>query len=895
MDDRRWAHAEETHQSLQAKYAGLLDRMLDAWVMVDMTGCIVEYNDAFRDMLGYLDEEIHGLAFEEITPPVWHEMERTIVREQVIKNGSSELYEKEYRRKDGTIIPVELRSYLYHDSEGTPVGIWAIIRDISARKQVEEMAHRNEERLRSVADNLPVLMFQFYATESGEYGTNYESGRIREILGLSGDSESFFDEFAAHILEEDQAPFMASIQRAVADFAPWDFEFRYVKPCGGIIWLHGMSTPFRDEGCILFNGVILEITERKQVEAALKESELKFKSIMAQSTLPMSVYDAEGFLMEVNAACLQMWEFDAEKALGRYNILTDQNRSLAHPYVLKAFQGEPANLPEHCFDPGLSGYPGNKCWVTGRAYPLKDQNGVVKNVVIITEDITERKHAEEELRKLSLAVEQSPVLVVITDPEGTIEYVNPKFSEVTGYSIEEVRGKNPRILKSGHTPAEQYTELWAAIKAGKTWKGEFQNRRKDGTLFWERAHISSIRDVSGAITHFIAMKEDITEQKALEVQFRQSQKMESVGRLAGGVAHDFNNLLAVILGYGELLRSDIPEDSPMQEYLGQIMEAGDRAKALTRQLLAFSRKQVLEMKRVDVNDVVHGLEKMLRRLLGEDIAVWVHLVPRACCVKADPAQLEQVLMNLCVNARDAMPGGGALTIETDFVELDDEYAAAHPNIKPGMYVMCSVSDTGYGMDMETQRQIFEPFFTTKGVGKGTGLGLATVYGIVKQHGGEVWVYSEPGHGSTFRMYLPAVASTEDSLERDPKDEVVPGQGEVILLLEDDTAVRELAGRMLERLGYSVIMAKNAQECLALARTAERIDLLITDVVMPGLNGRQVSDQLKQNRPDLRVLFMSGYTEDAIAHHGVLEEGIHFINKPFNLMSLSRKVRESLTL
>ncbi len=377
--------------------------------------------------------------------------------------------------------------------------------------------------------------------------------------------------------------------------------------------------------------------------------------------------------------------------------------------------------------------------------------------------LEQKLRVEEELRKLSRAVEQSPASIIVTDAEGQIEYVNPKFTQVSGYRRNEVQGKNPRILKSGTTLPGEYRHLWETITAGFEWRGEFQNRKKSGELYWESAAISAIRDPGGRITHFLAIKEDITERKLAEAEHRrtqeqliQAQKLESVGRLAGGVAHDFNNLLNVIHGYAELLLRAESEDPKVRERVEQILKASRRAADLTRQLLAFSRRQILEPRVVDLSVLVADLEKMLRRLIGEDILFSVVSPAQVGRIKADPGQVEQVLMNLAVNSKDAMPDGGALTIELADVDLLGGHDAAHEEVAPGPYVSISITDTGCGMVPEIQAHMFEPFFTTKGIGKGTGLGLATVYGIVNQSGGHIWVDSREGIGTTFKVCFPRV-------------------------------------------------------------------------------------------------------------------------------------------
>jgi nitrogen-specific signal transduction histidine kinase len=392
----------------------------------------------------------------------------------------------------------------------------------------------------------------------------------------------------------------------------------------------------------------------------------------------------------------------------------------------------------------------------------------------------------------------------------------------------------------------------------------------------------------------VAFVLDITERKQLQQQLIQSQKMEAVGRLAGGVAHDFNNLLTAIFGYAELLTEELPEGSPARKDVEEIRKASERAASLTRQLLAFSRQQVLQPVVLSVNDLVEDVEKMLRRLIGADVELRTALAPDAGNVRADPGQLEQVILNLAVNARDAMPTGGKLTIETQNAELSEMYAEAHQPVVPGAYVMLAVSDTGVGMDAKTQGRIFEPFFTTKGKNKGTGLGLSTVYGIVKQSGGYIWTYSEPGHGTTFKVYLPHVDAPVEPAVRPPDPGGALAGTETVLLAEDDELLRPLARGLLEKLGYTVLDAGTAAEALTLARAHEGpIHLLIADVVMPGESGRLLARRLAELRPDLRVLYTSGYTDEAIVHHGMLEPGLNYLQKPFTPAALAGKVREVL--
>ncbi|MDH4230630.1 MAG: PAS domain S-box protein [Nitrospirota bacterium] len=503
-----------------------------------------------------------------------------------------------------------------------------------------------------------------------------------------------------------------------------------------------------------------------------------------------------------------------------------------------------------------------------------------------------RRH--ESLVKLSHAVEQSPVSIVITDAKGDIEFVNPKFTQITGYTFEEVLGKNPRILKSGETSPEEYKRLWESITSGRIWHGYFHNRKKSGELFWESASISPIQNEDGTITHFVAIKEDITEQKKLEEQLRQSQKMEAVGQLAGGIAHDFNNMLTAILGYGSLLSGRLDEDSPLRHYADQILAVGEKTANLTRQLLAFSRKQIIRPRPVDPNEIIRGIEKFSQRLLGEDIEVKTRLDERELTVMVDPGQMEQVLVNLFTNARDAMPDGGVLSISTGIVELDEEYAHQYGMSNPGRYVLLTVSDTGSGMDEKTREKIFEPFFTTKAFGKGTGLGLSIVYGIIKQHGGHINVYSEAGKGSSFKIYLPLISRTQEEEEQYAVSAVPSGGKETILIAEDNEEVRGFTRHVLEGSGYTVIETVDGEDAVAkFEDNKDRVNLLLLDVIMPKKSGKEVSDIAKRIRPDIKILFTSGYTADIIHKKGIFDKGLDFISKPASPKELLGKIRETL--
>ncbi len=525
----------------------------------------------------------------------------------------------------------------------------------------------------------------------------------------------------------------------------------------------------------------------------------------------------------------------------------------------------------------------------------RDPSGKPLMLAGILQDVTERKRAEAERDRLIMAIEQAAEIVVVSDIAGNIVYANPAFERITGYSRAEVLGKNPRLLKSGQQPDEfYYRTLWATIGNGETWHGRMVNRRKDGTLFTEEATISPVRDAVGVITNYVAVKRDITRDLGLEAQLLQSQKMEGIGRLAGGIAHDFNNILTVILSCTDVLLQGAQEGSGLREDLLEIDHAGKRAATLTRQLLAFSRKQVLQPVPLDLNRAITDLEKMLRRIIGEDVKLSLELAPDLGVVQADPGQFEQVLMNLVINARHAMPEGGKLRIASRNVTLGAEHVGLLEYAATGPCVMIEVTDTGSGMDAQTIVQIFEPFFTTKARDQGTGLGLSTVYGIIKQHRGHIEVESALGQGTTFKIFLPRQEPTAETVPTETAPTQSAVGSETVLLVEDDRTIRTICERMLTNAGYTVLAATNGREALALfSSQPSSIAMILSDVVMPEMGGPQFVERAKQFRPDVKVLFMSGYNDAAMASLHGLGSGRHFIAKPFAKPDLLARIRDIL--
>ena len=634
-----------------------------------------------------------------------------------------------------------------------------------------------------------------------------------------------------------------------------------------------------------------EHQKRRDAEHALQESELLLRESQAIAGLGSYVLDISTGLWRSSAIMDQVLGIDEaydRSVAGWLALIHPDDRPMMADYMNSEVlgRGQRFNKEYRIRRPRDQ----TECWVHGLGQLEFDSQGHPKKMNGTIQDITPRKQAEQSHARLAMAVEQASEAIVITEPDGTISYVNPAFEKIAGYTREEAVGQTSRILKSGKHDTEFYRQMWEALAAGQVWHGHLINKRKDGTRYEEDATISPVHDAAGNLVNYVAVKRDVTHEAELENQLRQAQKMESIGRLAGGVAHDFNNLLMGIMGYAELCRGRIEPSHPIREYLDEITGGAQRSADITRQLLAFARKQIIAPKILYLNDAVAGMLNLLRQLIGEGIPlVWrpgADLRP----IKIDPSQIDQILANLCVNARDAITGAGEITLETGNTTLDADYCVAHPEALPGAYVFLAVSDNGCGMDKDTLAKVFEPFFTTKEVGKGTGLGLATVYGIVKQNKGFIYAYSEPGRGTTFKIYLPQVAAKAVETTVIRKAEVPRGRGETLLLVEDEKSLRVTFGLFLETLGYKVLVAETPAEALKLAAGHPGdIDLLLTDVVLPGMDGRQLAERLDSIKSGVKVLFMSGYTADVIAKSGVLNEGVQFLSKPFTHDELARKV------
>jgi PAS domain S-box-containing protein len=644
-------------------------------------------------------------------------------------------------------------------------------------------------------------------------------------------------------------------------------------------------------------GTAAAALESASLYSQVRRAEENYRSIFENAIEGIFQSTSDGRFITVNPAMARILRYDSPEDL--IASITDVTRQL---YVHPESRAEAARLEEQSgivqgFEFEAYRKDGEKIWLSVNRRSVRNESGVEVYREGSIEEITERKRAEEALReseeRYRELVENAHDIIYEHDLQGNYTSTNKAGEQITGYSREETCQLNlTQTVAPGYI--EKAREMLRRKLDGETITAyEVETIAKDGSRISLEVN-SSLVFHNGVPVGVQGIARDVTERKRLEEQLRQSQKLEAIGQLAGGVAHDFNNLLTVISGYSDLLLRRLPADDPLKAHVTEIKKAGDRAAGLTRQLLAFSRKQILQPKVLDLNTVVSDLDKMLRPLIGEDVDLLTKTEPGLGQVKADPGQIEQVVVNLVVNARDAMEHGGKVTIETSNVKLTEAYAHQHEQCPPGAYVMLAVSDTGSGIDPAIRDRIFEPFFSTKGAGKGTGLGLSTVYGIVKQSGGNIYVYSEVGIGTVFKIYLPRVdANAADEVTRAGVG-VAPGGDETVLLVEDEAQVRQIAQQILESLGYHVLAAENGEQALTIAADyPEDIQLMITDVVMPQMGGLELVERLTPLRKNLRVIYMSGYTDDAIVRHGLIDDRLEFIQKPFTPDALARKVRTAL--
>jgi len=898
--------ARDERDRAQALLDNLLTTMPDHIYFKDRQGRFLRINKAMARSFGLRDpaEAVGKTDADFFTAE--HARQAYEDEQRVMATGIAMVGQEEKETwPDGRVTWVSTTKVPLYDRDGRVVGLMGISRDITAHKQAEEALRENERRLATLMANLPGMAYR--CQNQPDWPMEFVS---EGCAGLTGWPASALLQnrpaYGALIVEADRQPVWDAVQQALQARQFYELTYRIQTADGQLrwVWERGCGVFAPDGSLLCLEGFITDITKRVQAEESLRRERALLERITNFSPAGIIVVNRHGHITFANPQAEKILGLTQEAITQRtYNdpawLITDLNGGPFPDEDLPFRRVMATRQPVTDIRHAIKWPDGRRVLLSINGAPLLDAAGELEGAVFTVSDITEQLRAEEQQKRLIRAVESAAESILITDSVGAIQYVNPAFERITGYTRAEVLGQNPRILKSGRQDAEFYRRMWQTLTAGEVWAGHFINKKKDGTLYEEEATISPIRDAAGKVVNYVAVKRDVTHELQVEQQLRQSQKMEAVGRLAGGVAHDFNNLLSVIIGYSNLLQPALPADPKLQTYAKEIENAGHRAAQLTRQLLAFSRKQILQPQVLDLNAVLTDLQKMLSRLIGEDIELTTGLASDLHRVKADPGQLEQVIINLCVNARDAMPKGGKLRIETRNVPSAElEALREEPGTatrEPATFVQLAITDTGIGMTPEVRAHLFEPFFTTKEPGKGTGLGLATVFGIVKQSGGFITVETEPGRGTTFRIYLPGCTEAVNQQATEAGDRALLGGTETILVVEDEPTLRELATVILSAAGYQVLTAANGVEGLAVAaqHTGAEIALLVTDVVMPQMGGRDLADRLQARHPRLRVLFTSGYTANAIVHHGVLEHGIRFLQKPYTSSELLRKVREAL--
>jgi PAS domain S-box-containing protein len=766
--------------------------------------------------------------------------------------------------------------------------------DVTQQEQARHDLSESEERFRGTFENAAVGMAHV-GTDGAWLRVNQ---RLCDILGY--DREDLLRKTFQDLTHpDDLAADMDLLDRLTrGEIASFQIDKRYFHRDGHVVWITLTTSLQRDpEGQPLYCICIIEdITTRRQTAQALRDSEIRLRTLLDASPDDILLLSTSGAILAINKAARQrLTGADSETGgkdtpIGR-QLEEAMPRDLAYRHLAVARRVAATTAFAH-YEQSVG-----ESWFEFWYYPVVREGGRISEVALFARDVTERKKAEADLRKLYQAIQQSPVSVVITDPEGRIEYVNPKFTEVSGYSLAEAIGENPRILKSGDTPSEAYDQLWQTISAGRIWRGEFHNRRKSGELFWELASIAPVKDASGRITHFVAVKEDITERRDAEESLRRAQQLQAIGQLTGGIAHDFNNLLAIIIGNLQLLRERIDGGEKLQELMDDALWSAQRGAELTHRLLAFARRQPLQPDVIDLNAVIRGMTDLLRRTLGATIEIREDLAADLWPAFVDRSELERALINLAVNARDAMRSGGILTLQTRNAVLGADDVQPFQDLEPGDYAVLAVSDTGEGMAPEVIKRAFDPFFTTKGVGKGSGLGLSMVYGFAKQSGGHAGLESAVGRGTVARLYLPRAqpaaarggAEAAAAVSEDLK-------GRTILVVEDETRLRKLAVTMLQQLGADVHEAEDGAAALRILDRGPPMDVLFTDIELPGdLNGAQLADLVLRRRPQTAIVLTTGYAKDIIDDDSSFEDDVPMLFKPYRRSDLSRAIIRALAI
>jgi two-component system, cell cycle sensor histidine kinase and response regulator CckA len=824
-----------------------------------------------------------------VAPEYLDEFMRVIGR---VMAGETAEYSYEIVGLKGTRKWLEMHAVPLRSGSGEITSVLGVSRDITEKQKSDELVRRSKQQYSDLINSVEGIVWE---VDVASFRFTFVSKQAEAIMGFPVERWYEEDFWKENMHPNDREWAINFCVASTRDGAPHAFEYRMIAADGRTVWLRDIVTVVMENGApATLRGIMVDVTERRSKDAAIQRQAM----LIEQANEAIFVWDTETGILEWNKGCERLYGYTREEMVGRFamDVLKSDLpfTNVEFLELLKANREWSGEVKQVTKD-GRAVYGDNR-------YQLIDFEG--RKVVLQTNrDTTTNRKSEEALKRSESRYrhlfENNPYPMWVYDAE-TLRFLAVNNAAVYryGYSKDEFLAMTILDIRPDEEVSrarERAKSTMAAIDTTENW----HHRKKDGSVI--KVEITShALDWEGRKSRLV-LAHDITERlaaqealRASEEQLRQSQKLESIGILAGGMAHDFNNMLTAINGYSDLILRKIDKESPIRKNVEEIKKAGERSAELTGQLLAFSRRQILQPKVLDLNETIKETTSLIRRLIGEDIQIVKNLEPELWRIEADPGQIAQVLMNLAVNSRDAMPGGGSLMIETSNVVLDKEYASRHIDVAPGPFVMLAVSDTGLGMDEQTRRRVFEPFFTTKPVGRGTGLGLSTVYGIVKQSGGNIWVYSEPGQGTTFKIYLPQAKMMAAVPDLESSQREMHIGSETILLVEDEESVRGLAREILESCGYTVIEASDGAEALEkFAPVCDTVAMLITDVIMPKMGGRELSERLKKSCPDIKILFTSGYTDDAVLRHGITDAGANFLQKPFTYKSLARTVRSML--
>jgi len=888
--------AEEVLRASEERYHSLHTAMGEGMALhelvCDAAGQPVDYvlldmNPAFETLTGLRRAAVLGHRASEV---YGGEVPMLEVYAEVATTGRPATFETTYEPMQKTFA-----ISVFSPAKGRFATVFA---DITEHKRAAAELAASEKRHRAIIDASPVPL----AVNDGQQHITYLNRAFGSVFGYTQDDiptladwwpKAYPDPQYRKIITDAWQARLEQAQRTGKPFEPLEAEIRCKD--GTRRTILACMAPLSEgdnEGEHL--AVLYDITERKQAEEKLRESDWRFRDLLKNiASVAVQSYGYDGTTHYWNTASEKIYGYTAAEAIGR-NLLDLIIPPAMAPGVRQAIrqmaetgQAIPAS------ELTLRRKDGSRVAVFS-SHAIVQSPGQPPELFCIDVDLTELKRAEESHARLAMAVEQAAETIMITDASGTIIYTNPAFEKTSGYSRAEVRGQNPRVLKSGQQDATFYRQLWETIQHGEVWSGHFVNKRKDGGLYDEEATISPIRDAHGRIINFVAVKRDVTREKELENQVRQSQKMEAIGTLAGGIAHDFNNVLAVILGYASLVKEDLEKGPARLEDVEEILKAATRAQELVQQILTFSRQREQSRRIIPLDTVVKEATKFLRASLPAEIAFEIQLAADAPAVLANATQIYQVTVNLATNALHAMEGRpGQLTVRLESFRPDDTFIRQHPQLKPMQYARLTVADTGHGMDARTLKRIYEPFFTTKPVGKGTGLGLSVVHGIVQAHDGLITVESEVGTGTTFGLYFPAVKADEGLLKKDQRA-VLQGQGQKILVVDDETALAAVMQKVLERVNYEATIATRPQAALELVRAQPaQFDLVVTDLTMPQMNGVELAKQLRAIRPDLPILLATGNIAEldpaTLGAAGICE----LLEKPVRTDALAKAVHAAL--